>query len=125
MTSPQSHTLSKEERLCGKTTVSALISSGKWGAMPHLRYCWSAGHETGLNRIMVSVPKKFFKRAVKRNLLKRRMREAYRLQKELLTATGIDLLLTYSHPEVADFATIYAEVTDILGRIQTKLDSAQ
>ena len=125
MTSPQSHTLTKEERLCGKTTVSALISSGKWGAMPHLRYCWSAGHETGLNRIMVSVPKKFFKRAVKRNLLKRRMREAYRLQKELLTATGIDLLLTYSHPDVADFATIYAEVTDILGRIQTKLDSAQ
>jgi ribonuclease P protein component len=125
MTSPQSHTLTKEERLCGKTTVSALISSGKWGAMPHLRYCWLAGHETGLNRIMVSVPKKFFKRAVKRNLLKRRMREAYRLQKELLTATGIDLLLTYSHSEVADFATIYAEVTDILGRIQTKLDSAQ
>ena len=125
MTSPQSHTLSKEERLCGKTTVSALISSGKWGATAQLRFCWSAGHETGLNRIMVSVPKKFFKRAVKRNLLKRRMREAYRLQKELLTATGIDLLLTYSHPEVADFATIYAEVTDILGRIQTKLDSAQ
>ena len=123
MTSPQSHTLTKEERLCGKTTVSALISSGKWGAAPHLRYCWSAGHETGLNRIMVSVPKKFFKRAVKRNLLKRRMREAYRLQKQLLTATGIDLLLTYSHPEVADFATIYAEVTDILSRIRTKLDA--
>ena len=124
MTSPQSHTLTKEERLCGKTTVSALISSGKWGAAPHLRYCWSAGHETGLNRIMVSVPKKFFKRAVKRNLLKRRMREAYRLQKELLTATGIDLLLTYSHPEVADFATIYAEVTDILSRIEAKTESA-
>ena len=121
MTSPQSHTLTKEERLCGKTTVSALISSGKWGAMPHLRYCWSAGHETGLNRIMVSVPKKFFKRAVKRNLLKRRMREAYRLQKELLPGPGIDLLLAYSHAEVADFATVYAEVTDILNRIREKV----
>ena len=119
MTAPQSHTLTKEERLCGKTTVSALISSGKWGVMPHLRYCWSAGHETGLNRIMVSVPKKFFKRAVKRNLLKRRMREAYRLQKELLPTTGIDLLLAYSHAEAADFATIYAEVTTILGRISS------
>ena len=124
MSLPQSHTLTKEERLCGKTTVSALISSGKWGTTPHLRFCWSAGHETGLNRLMVSVPKKFFKRAVKRNLLKRRLREAYRLQKELLTATGIDLLLAYSHPEIADFATLYAEVTEILGRIQAKTDSS-
>ena len=117
MSVPQSHTLTKEERLCGKTTVSALISSGKWGTTPHLRFCWSAGHETGLNRLMVSVPKKFFKRAVKRNLLKRRMREAYRLQKELLGVTDIDLLLAYAHPEIADFATLYAEVADILGRI--------
>ena len=120
MSVPQSHTLTKEERLCGKTTVTALNSSGKWGTTPHLRFCWSAGHDTGLNRLMVSVPKKFFKRAVKRNLLKRRMREAYRLQKELLTATGIDLLLAYSHPEVADFATLYAEVTTILGRISSQ-----
>ena len=123
MSVPQSHTLTKEERLCGKTTVSALISSGKWGTTPHLRFCWSAGHETSLNRLMVSVPKKFFKRAVKRNLLKRRMREAYRLQKELLGATGIDLLLAYSHPEIADFATLYAEVADILGRITRSVDS--
>ena len=117
MPSPQGHTLPKEERLCGKTSVSALISDGKWGATPHLRYCWAAGREGGVNRLMVSVPKKHFKRAVRRNLLKRRLREAYRLQKELLAATGIDLMLAYSHPEIADFATLYAEVTDILARI--------
>lgn len=120
MTSPQGHTLPKEERLCGKTTVSALISDGKWGTTPHLRYCWAAGRETGCNRLMVSVPKKFFKRAVKRNLLKRRMREAYRLQKELLTASGIDLMLAYSNQEVADFQTIFAEVTEILVRVNGK-----
>ncbi len=117
MTSPQGHTLPKEERLCGKTTVSALISDGKWGSTPHLRFCWSAGRETGPNRIMVSVPKKFFKRAVRRNLIKRRLREAYRIQKELLSATGVDLLLAYSHSEVADFQTLYTEVTEILERI--------
>ena len=120
MTSPQGHTLPKEERLCGKTTVSALISDGKWGITPHLRYCWAAGRETGCNRLMVSVPKKFFKRAVRRNLLKRRMREAYRLQKELLTATGVDLMLAYSSPEIADFQTVYAEVTEILVRVNGK-----
>jgi len=120
MTSPQAHTLPKEERLCGKTTVSALISDGKWGATEHLRFCWAAGRDTGRNRLMVSVPKKFFKRAVRRNLLKRRMREAYRLQKERLAATGIDLMLAYSNAEVADFQVIYTEVGEILDRINTK-----
>ena len=117
MSAPQGHTLPKEERLCGKTTVSALISDGKWGTTPHLRYCWAAGRDCGVNRLMVAVPKKFFKRAVRRNLLKRRLREAYRLQKELLPGPGIDLMLSYSHAELADFATLYAEVTGILTRI--------
>ena len=121
MPSPQAHTLSKEERLCGKTNVAALLSDGKWGATAHLRYCWAAGREGDLNRIMVAVPKRTFKRAVKRNLLKRRIREAYRLQKELLTGSGVDILFSYSHSEIADFQTLYAEVADILGRIDAKL----
>ena len=124
MSAPQSHTLPKEERLCGKTTVSALISDGKWGTTAHLRYCWAAGRDSGVNRLMVAVPKKFFKRAVRRNLLKRRLREAYRLQKELLVGTGIDLMLSYSHPEVADYATLFAEVTDILTRISRHSEPA-
>lgn len=123
MPAPQGHTLPKEERLCGKTTVSALISDGKWGTTEHLRFCWAAGRGTGRNRLLVSVPKKFFKRAVRRNLLKRRLREAYRLQKELLTADGVDLMLSWSHPEPADFRTIRDEVAGILGRIQAKIDA--
>ncbi len=121
MTSPQAHTLPKEERLCGKTSVSALISDGKWGTTEHLRFCWAAGRDTGRNRLMVSVPKKFFKRAVRRNLLKRRLRESYRLQKERLTASGVDLMLAYSHAEIADFQTLFTEIGEILDRINNKL----
>lgn len=121
MTSPQAHTLSKEERLCGKTSVSALISDGKWGTTEHLRFCWAAGRDTGRNRLLVSVPKKFFKRAVRRNLLKRRLRESYRLQKERLTASGVDLMLAYSHAEIADFQTLFTEIGEILDRINNKL----
>ena len=65
-------------------------------------------------RILISVPKRFFKRAVKRNLLKRRIREAYRVQK----VAGVDILFQYASAELADFETIKADVAAILGRIK-------
>ena len=36
----------------------------------------------------------------------------------------MDLMLAYSHPEVADFQTLYAEVSEILDRISRKFDSS-
>ena len=65
------------------------------------------------SRIVVSVPKRLFKRAVKRNLLKRRIREAYRRQKGLLSA-AYDILFIYSAPEVLPYEVIYADMTAVL-----------
>lgn len=62
---------------------------------------------------MVSVPKKLFKRAVKRNLLKRRLRESFRKQKHDL-APGIDLLLTYSTKEILSYEEIYTAVGQVI-----------
>lgn len=112
--------LSKSERLSGKTALARLLNEGRWGATAHLKYCWTAG-EGSLNRLLVSVPKKLFKRAVKRNLLKRRLRESYRLQKELLTGTGVDFMIAYNSPELLPFDTVYSEVGEILGKISSKL----
>ncbi|MBP9997751.1 MAG: ribonuclease P protein component [Bacteroidales bacterium] len=110
-------TLSKEERLCGKTAIDNLVHKGRWGGFGHLKYCTVSNEGAELNRILVSVPKKYFKRAVKRNLLKRRMREAYRTQKELLGTKGHDLMLVYSSPEVAPYSTIREEVASILEKM--------
>lgn len=65
------------------------------------------------SRIVVSVPKRLFKRAVKRNLLKRRIREAYRRQKGLISAPA-DILFIYTAPEVLPYEVIYADMTAIL-----------
>ena len=71
----------------------------------------------------MSVPKRYFKRAVKRNLLKRRIREAWRLSKPLDANPadahyGIDLLIQYNSEEIADFATIRSDLATALGRIR-------
>ena len=68
-------------------------------------------------RVMVSVPKRLFKRAVKRNLLKRRLREAYRTQKDLVSGVGVDLMLLYNTNEIMDSAALAREVASILKKI--------
>ena len=122
MTPSQANTLPKEQRLHGKTKISKLISSGKWGSTEHLKYCWLKNSEACPTRIMVSLSKKFFKRAVKRNLLKRRIREAYRTQKDLLPELcGINILFSYSCKDVLDYSIIRTEVAEILSRLSKKL----
>ena len=83
------------------------------------------GNGLGFNRIIVSVPKKFFKRAVKRNLLKRRLREAYRTQKSLLpSSAGVDLLLSYSSAEILSSAEIRECVAAVLTQVAARSAAA-
>lgn len=122
MTAQKSHGLSKAERISGVKDVAALLAGGKWMRSELLKVCFMR-NDLEFSRIVVAVPKRLFKRAVKRNLLKRRIREAYRLQKELLAsapgtaATSFDILLQYNSPEVAEFSAIRADVAVVLRRI--------
>ncbi|MBQ8062162.1 MAG: ribonuclease P protein component [Bacteroidales bacterium] len=115
------NTLPKSERIRGKASVSALMSKGRWGFAQGLKYCYlrrTAEDGTPLpGRVMVSVPKRLFKRAVKRNLLKRRLREAYRTQKDLVSGVGVDLMLLYNTNEIMDSAALAREVASILKKI--------
>jgi len=118
------HTFSKKERLCGKKDISNLLSSGKYIISPALRCCCLADNGLPYSRIMISVPKKSFKRAVKRNLLKRRIREAYRLGKGILPdGTGADLLIIYTPKEVLSSAEISSSMGKILSEVSKRLEA--
>lgn len=70
------------------------------------------------NRILISVPKKLFKRAVKRNVLKRRIRESWRRRKhELKIKRGTDILFIYSTKEVLSYQEIYDSIGNIIERL--------
>lgn len=118
METAQTNTLPKEERLCGKTGISHLLAKGRHGNVPNMRYLCLKNNGKEFNRIMVSVPKKLFKRAVKRNLLKRRIRESYRKQKhDLNFKNGVDLLFMYSTKEILSYEEIYKTVGQIIRKI--------
>ncbi len=115
-----SNTLPKKERLCGKTSISKLLAKGKHGSVPNMRYLFMKNTGQEQNRILISVPKKLFKRAVKRNLLKRRIRESYRKQKHVLTVEGgLDVLFMYSTKEILSYQEIYDTIGQIIERINS------
>ena len=87
----QSHTLNKSERLCSKKLIERLFAGGNksFPAFPlRVVYMTLEPEENAANvSILISVPKKRFKHAVKRNRVKRQVREAYRRNKHILLNT--------------------------------------
>ena len=110
--------LPRTERLRSLGAVRRLFESGESGFIYPFRYVWFAEPDlVQSGEVLFSVPKKFHKRANRRNLLRRRTKEAYRLQKNLLRAdapVNLDLALIYSSKEVVSYKTIAHAVRRIL-----------
>ena len=76
--------------------------------------------------VLFSVPKRYHKRANKRNTLRRRMKEAYRLNKASLIMNtaqrglGVDIALVYSSKEVLPYKTIEHAIRKILAEISER-----
>ena len=74
------------EKLKTKTQIDLLFSKGKWRTHGNLRIIILKNKETtpiSQLKFGVSVSKRYFKKAVDRNRLKRLLRECFRLNKDL------------------------------------------
>lgn len=123
------HTFPKSEHLCGEIRINNLFANGKGFIVYPLRivYLLSDKADEVPVSVMVSVPKKRFKRAVKRNRLKRLMREAYRLNKtELVDAMQVrgmqmQVAFGYVSDEIVDFDQVERKMRQAIQKIIDKL----
>ncbi len=124
MTEPISpNTLSHSERLRSLGVIKRLFESGKGGFVYPIRYVWVSDPESSNSaEVLFTVPKKFHKRANKRNTLRRKVKESYRLQKSIILeregeSRTLDIALIYSTKEVHSYKTIHNAVRKILEQI--------
>lgn len=127
------YTLDKKERLNSKAMIERLFAGGSksFPAFP-LRVVYMqaelAEEAVPAVSILVSVPKKRFKRAVKRNLVKRQVREAYRKNKYLLldalAGKGKRLILAFIWLDnnVHSSAEVEEKVKKLLLHIRERLE---
>lgn len=119
----QQNTFKKKERLTGITSVSKLFEKGRTGLVYPLKFVFLE-RDTDPDspaRAAFSISKRNFKKAVERNLLKRRMREAYRLNKNLFyekqNGKSLDIMFIYVANEILSYPAIEKSLKEILNRL--------
>lgn len=123
------NTLCKAERQNKRSIIGQLFESGGKSipAFP-LRVVYMPTEKDNEHpvSILVSVPKRLFKRAVKRNRIKRQIREAYRLNKDILYQAldnqpyGIVLAFLWLDKELHSTEEITRKMRILLHRIAEK-----
>lgn len=89
-------TFKREERLSKEKVIQELFDKGSSFYLYPFKVYFMQNPDPGfpVHQVLISVSKKNFRRAVDRNLIKRRIRESYRLNKKLL-ANRNKLLIAY------------------------------
>lgn len=118
--------LPKSERLHSYGAIRRLFTEGHAGFIYPFRYMfYTEQAENSSTTLLFSTPKKFHKRANKRNTLRRRMKEAYRLNKEIVTQSAnprlLEVAIVYSSKTVHDYKTIENGVKKVLQAIAESL----
>lgn len=110
----------KSERLKSKERISQLFKAGTSQKQGFLLIRFSPNEQSHF-RIAFSVPKRKVPSAVKRNLIKRRLREVYRLHKAdfqaLWPEENQDVVMLYLASEVHSYAKIEANFQKLISRL--------
>lgn len=121
-------TFSKKERLCSTKLIGEIFERGSVFNTSLFRIVWlqTSGLESPA-QVAFAVPKKNIRLAVTRNLIRRRIREAYRLHKQSLYNSlgerGIQVafMIIYRQKSVPDYGTVEKAVNEIIAKLAERI----
>lgn len=113
-------TFSKRERLHSKKLIKELFAKGSSFFLYPFKVIYLNQPNDATHRLLVSVSKKKLRRAVDRNYIKRRVKEAYRLNKYVLEERGVPkklIALIYVSQDLMGYREIEPKLKKILHKI--------
>lgn len=121
-------TFRKDERLRKKILITSLFQEGSSFFVYPFRVTWLNATVPGSYpaQLLVSVPKPVIRKAVNRNKIKRRMREAYRKNKFILyeflaqNRGSVILAITYTSKEILPYELLQEKIIVLLQRLRTE-----
>lgn len=121
-------TFTKSERLSSKVEIEQLFVTGNSFNSAPFKIIWQETIVSSVPaKIVISIPKRLFKRAVDRNRLKRLTRETYRKNKHLLYESlknkKILLMFIYTTKTIIDYKEMEEKIIVALQRLGKNFNS--
>lgn len=114
-------TFQKSERLTGKKSIEELFTNGSSFYIHPVALKYQLDDGSQSHKVLFAVSKRSLKKAVDRNLVKRRLREAYRLNKDRLSPKNnsfYNLAFIYADSKILSYKEIENKLYQLLKRLE-------